>query len=491
MDAASKSDNDSREGTEHCHQHNSALYRLLTDNAREMISRHAFDLTFLYASPASARVLGYTANHLVGQRLDDLVHPDDLAGVVSSFALTRDGGAPTSTTLRIRAADASWRWCEAFCRGVPNPDSGEQEIQASIHDISKYKQIEKAIERVAREWRSTFDAARDAILMLDCRATVIRVNTATTRLLDCSFVELLGQPLNDIIKERLGLDDPFDIEKAWSTGSQVRNDVNFHQGTRWLRSTVDPVIQADGQSTGAILFLADITSEKMGEIRLQETLTQVRQLSSHMQVVREEERKSIAREVHDELGHALTALKMEASWLHRKLSANEEPALASRAQSMASLIDQAIATVRRISTELRPPVLDDLGLDAALEWLTEDYQARTGIRTRVVLPEYPAQVASSQASSVFRIVQEALTNVARHAEASRVDITWQQQANEIDLKIVDNGKGFDPSTPRAGSGFGLLGMSERGRDLRGHLSIDSQPGHGTRIELRFPRVTET
>ncbi len=478
-------------GSQASRDQDSALYRLLTDNAREMISRHAFDLTFLYASPAASRVLGYTAHRLVGQRLDDLVHPDDLAGLVSSFALARDGGEPTSITLRIQAADESWRWCEAFCRGVINPDNGEREIQAAIHDVSKYKQIEKAIERVAREWRSTFDAARDAILMLDRQAGVIRVNLATTRLLDCPFAELLGQPLKDIVQQRLGLDDPFGIEQAWTTCSQVRSDVCIEENKRWLRSTVDPIIDADGKPTGAILFLADITSEKQGESRLEETLTQVRQLSSHLQIAREEERKSIAREVHDELGHALTALKMEASWLSRQLDSQDEPNLGDRARSMASLIDQTIATVRRISTELRPPVLDDLGLDAALEWLADDYQARTGIRTCVVLPDQPDRVGGSQASSVFRIVQEALTNVARHANASRVDITWQQETDEIILLIVDDGRGFDPLTSRPDRSFGLLGMSERARDLSGKLNISSQPHEGTRILLRFPRVTES
>jgi two-component system sensor histidine kinase UhpB len=476
--------------TQASRDHDSALYRLLTVNAREMISRHAFDLTFLYASPAASRVLGYSADRLVGQRLDDLVHPDDLAGLVSSFALARDG-EPTSTTLRILAADESWRWCEAFCRGVVNPENGEREIQAAIHDVSKYKQIEKAIERVAREWRSTFDAARDAILMLDRRGGVIRVNLATTRLLDCPFAELLGQPLKNIVQKRLGLDDPFGIKQAWTICSQVRSDVCVADGKRWLRSTVDPIINADGQPTGAILFLADITSEKQGETRLEETLTQVRQLSSHLQVVREEERKNIAREVHDELGHALTALKMEASWLSRQLDAQDKSNLADRARSMASLIDQTIATVRRISTELRPPVLDDLGLDAALEWLADDYQGRTGIQTCVALPDQPDRLLGSQASSVFRIVQEALTNVARHAHASRIDITWQQEAQSIILLIVDDGRGFDPLTARPDRSFGLLGMSERARDLNGKLNICSRPDEGTRISLRFPRATKT
>jgi PAS domain S-box-containing protein len=472
--------------TEPPSSNNHALYELLTRNAREMISRHAFDLSFLYASPATHHVLGYQPEQLIGQRLDDLAHPDELAGLVSSFALARDSQDTISTTLRIRAADGQWRWCEAFCRGEHNPRTGQPEIHAAIHDISKFKQIEKAIERVAGEWRNTFDAARDAILMLDREARVIRVNLATTRLLDCGFAELLGQPLKTVFAERLGLNDPSGIDQAWHNKSQVRQDFSLPDGDLWLRSSLDPVLDASGEVTGGILFLSDISSEKQAEVRLHETLDQLRKLSSHLQVVREEERKSIAREVHDELGHALTALKMEVSWLGRQIDPGND-ALAERTRSMTGLIDQTIATVRRISTALRPPVLDDLGLDAALEWLAEDYQGRTGIRTRVKLPEQPERIRSGRGSAVFRIVQEALTNVARHAEAETIEIDWQQDQHDITLVIQDDGLGFDPQTRCALNGFGLLGMAERARDLDGSLEIESRPGHGTRIELVFPR----
>jgi two-component system, NarL family, sensor histidine kinase UhpB len=473
---------------EHPSTEDRALYELLTRNAREMISRHAFDLTFLYASPAADHVLGYQPKQLIGQRLDDLVHPDELAGLVSSFALARDGAETVSTTLRIRAADGQWRWCEAFCRGAENPQTGEIEIHAAIHDITKFKQIEKAIERVAREWRNTFDAARDAILMLDRKARVIRVNLATTRLLDCDFPELLGRPLKQIFSERLGLDDPSGIDQAWQDKGQVRRDFALGHGQPWLRSTLDPVLDQHGEISGAIMFLSDISNEKQAEVRLRDTLDQLRKLSSHLQIVREEERKSIAREVHDELGHALTALKMEVSWLGRQIDP-DNTALAERTRSMTGLIDQTIATVRRISTALRPPVLDDLGLDAALEWLAEDYQNRTGIRTRVALPEQPERIRSGRGSTVFRIVQEALTNVARHAEASEIRIDWRQKEQHIHLSIEDDGLGFDPQTRCALSGFGLLGMAERARDLNGTLEVHSRPGHGTRIELVFPRGT--
>lgn len=470
------------------------INRLLTSNARELISRHTSDLTFLYASPAARRVLGYPSEQLLGQRLDDLVHPEDLAGVVTAFALARDhddnGDETVSTTMRLRAADGNWRWCEAFCRGVESEQTGELEVHAAIHDISKFKQIEKAIERVAREWRSTFDAARDAILMLDRRARIIRVNLATTRLLGCDFAELLGESLKQVVRDRLDLDDPFGIEQVWKQRGQVRRDVQLDGGGRWIRSTIDPVADNGGEMTGAIVFLADISSEKQADVRVRETLKQMRRLSSHLQVVREEERKSIAREVHDELGHALTALKMEIAWMGRQLGATH-PELTDHVGSVTSLVDQTISTVRRISSELRPPVLDDLGLDAAIEWLAEDFQARTSLPVRVRLPEHVDNIRGERAISAYRIVQEALTNAARYADAGKVEIDWNQDEATIRLEIRDDGKGFDPDARRPSSGFGLLGMEERARDLEGELAVDSQRGSGTLIRLSFPRSSVT
>lgn len=465
------------------------INRLLTDNARELISRHTSDLTFLYASPAARRVLGYPAEQLLGQRLDDLVHPEDLAGVVTAFALARDGDDTHSTTMRLRAADGNWRWCEAFCRGVESEHTGELEIHAAIHDVSKFKQIEKAIERVAREWRSTFDAAQDAILMLDRQARIIRVNLATTRLLGCDFAELLGQPLKQVIQDRLDLVDPFGVDRAWEQRGQVRREVQLDGNGRWLRSTIDPVAGNGGEMTGAIVFLADISTEKQADVRLRETLEQLRRLSSHLQVVREEERKSIAREVHDELGHALTALKMEIAWMGRQLG-DTNPDLQDHMGSITSLVDQTISTVRRISSELRPPVLDDLGLDAAIEWLAEDFQARTSLPVRVRLPESVDNIRGERAISAYRIVQEALTNAARYADAGQVEIDWNQDDVNIRLEIRDDGKGFDPGALRPTGGFGLLGMEERARDLEGELVLESRQGSGTAIRLTFPRESQ-
>jgi len=463
------------------------LYRLLTENAREMVSRHTADLTFLYASPAASRVIGYTPEHLIGHRLDDLVHPDDLSSVLSTFALVRDTRSDSSTVFRCRAPDQRWRWCELACRGVLDEGSGSEEIHATIRDVTRYKQIEKAIERVAKEWRGTFDSAQDAILMLDRRANVIRVNLATLQLLDCEFGDLIGKPLAEVTRTRLRLDDPFEVRQVWSGRSQARTDLALPDRSIWLRSTVDPIIGEDGRIEGAVVFIANITNEKHSEMRLLNTLEEVRELSSHLQTVREEERRSIAREVHDELGHALTALKMDIAWLVKHVP-DDDGEISSRGGELTGLVDQTISSMRRIVSRLRPPVLDDLGLDAALEWLASDFQRYSGVHTEITLSDIPKRLRGANASCIFRIVQEALTNVSRHAAANHVSIRGRMEGGSYRLVVHDDGQGFEFDRESHKSGFGLIGIAERARELHGAMQMDSEPGKGATLTITLPEA---
>lgn len=463
------------------------LYRLLADNAREMVSRHTADLTFLYASPAACRVIGYPPEHLVGQRLDDLVHPDDLSSLLSTFALARDIREDSSAVFRCRAPDHQWRWCEVMCRGVLDEATGTEEIHATIRDVTRYKQIEKAIERVAKEWRGTFDSAQDAILMLDRRANIVRVNISTLRLLDCEFRDLIGKPLAEVTRDRLQLTDPFRVRQVWSGESQVRSDLELENRSIWLRSTVNPIKSENGRLEGAVVIIANITTEKQAEIKLLKTLDEVRELSAHLQTVREEERRSIAREVHDELGHALTALKMDIAWLVKHIP-DDEGKVQGRGAELTGLVDQTISSMRRIVSRLRPPVLDDLGLDAALEWLTSDFQRYSGVSTEITLSDLPRRFRGPNASCIFRIVQEALTNVSKHAAATQVSITGGMRGGSYRLVVRDDGQGFEFGADSHRTGFGLLGIAERVRELDGEMEMDTQPGNGAALLITFPEA---
>jgi signal transduction histidine kinase len=218
--------------------------------------------------------------------------------------------------------------------------------------------------------------------------------------------------------------------------------------------------------------------------RLQRSFEQLRALASHLQSIREEERRRIAREIHDELGQALTAIKIALSSLIVALP--EEQRLLRRAESIVRLVDQTIEAVHRISTELRPGLLDDLGLVAAVEWAAEDFEARTGTKCRLDLPVDALAIDSERATAIFRIVQETLTNIARHANASEVDMRLSRKDDHLLLEVHDNGAGMDDEKISASGSLGILGMRERALLLGGQLTLSSGPGKGTVVRLRIP-----
>ncbi|HLS85224.1 MAG TPA: response regulator [Burkholderiales bacterium] len=220
----------------------------------------------------------------------------------------------------------------------------------------------------------------------------------------------------------------------------------------------------------------------MATARLRASEDKLRRLAAHLISVREEERTHIAREIHDELGQVLTGLKMEVGWLARRL---KEPALLEKTESMSKLIDSSVQTVRKIATGLRPEMLDDMGLIAAVAWQAKEFQKRTGIRCRTKLaPETKLDLEVS--TTVFRIFQEILTNVARHARATRVDIELELAEDQLRLEVTDNGVGIAEEDLHGRKSLGLLGMQERALLFGGEVSITGTPGHGTRVAVTIP-----
>lgn len=234
----------------------------------------------------------------------------------------------------------------------------------------------------------------------------------------------------------------------------------------------------------------DVTDAKATRERLTESLSMLRALARRLQTVREEERAGIAREVHDVLGQEMTGLKMDVAWLSSRLSrasqSDDLQPLLDKLASMSENIDLTIQNIRRISTELRPAVLDALGLVPALEWQARDFTTRTGVPCRFVTDLDDIDVDNERATAVFRIAQEALTNVTRHARASEVTIRLSRDDGAIRLSVKDNGIGMPKNAIEARRSLGLLGMQERAMIFGGHVEFESEPGKGTLVALRMP-----
>ena len=250
------------------------------------------------------------------------------------------------------------------------------------------------------------------------------------------------------------------------------------------------VIRVEGKPVRMVGGMSDVSARKEAEDELRNSRQQLRALSARLESLREEERTRIAREIHDELGQMLTGLKMDLRWIEKKVGEIDgHPALnpvIDKAVEAGELADQTITAVQRIAAELRPGVLDQLGLFTALKHEAQRFQKRTNIACKVELrsrqPELPAQVATA----VFRIFQETLTNVARHAEATEVRVTFREEGSRVIFEVADNGRGMPADALGSPKALGLLGMKERAAVLRGDVQFHGSPGRGTTVTLRLP-----
>jgi PAS domain S-box-containing protein len=253
---------------------------------------------------------------------------------------------------------------------------------------------------------------------------------------------------------------------------------------RYIHDVVYPVADETGQIIERYGVVMDVTERKRAEVELRRSVDHLRALAARVQDAREEERKRVAREIHDELGQALTSIKIDLSSLIHEFP--PEPQQLKRIESISTIVDQTIKSVRRISTELRPGILDDLGLIAAVEWAAEEFEARTATKCRLDLPQNDAAIDPDRATAVFRILQETLTNVARHANATCVDVRLLKELSGVILEVRDNGKGATEEQLAAAESLGIRGMRERALLLGGELLIQGVPGQGTSIRVSIP-----
>ena len=321
--------------------------------------------------------------------------------------------------------------------------------------------------------------------------TIAECNLAFARILGFSTQEeLVGKNVRDLLF-------PSDEERLESFRESIRGGmrgrtVEFRGRDRagnlkhFLRTEI-PIIE-NGMLVRVWGLSRDVSELKRAEEERQRSLEQLRALAARLQSIREEERQKVAREIHDQLGQALTAIKIDLSSLVRELPAElEQPP--KKTSSIFKLVDETIQSVRRISTELRPGILDDLGLVATIEWAGEEFESRTGTKCRLTLPREDISIDPDSATAIFRIFQETLTNVARHAEASEVDVRMAHEGGDLILEVHDNGKGFPEGRLSDGKSLGILGMRERAVLLGGELAIDGAPGRGTTVSVRVPQIT--
>jgi signal transduction histidine kinase len=236
------------------------------------------------------------------------------------------------------------------------------------------------------------------------------------------------------------------------------------------------------------VILRDLTTQVEAEKKLALARAELRELSIASQSAREEEKSRISRELHDELGQNLTALKMDLSWLQSHTS-NDLAARNERILAMQKVLDSTVVATRRIAADLRPLMLDDLGLKAALEWLTQDFTRRLSVPCSLHVDEDVIDLDTGIQSALYRAIQECLTNIARHAQATQVDIEMKTSPTAVNLQVIDNGVGMSNEARSKRGSFGLIGMRERIYILGGEVTIDSHLGEGTKVSIVLPRTS--
>jgi two-component system sensor histidine kinase UhpB len=308
------------------------------------------------------------------------------------------------------------------------------------------------------------------------------------------MVQVLNQPLGEILGQYYwevipGIDERLDeYLAAREQEALARESWIVSLGDRWFDVAIDLVVK-DGQVTGTVQVLTDITELKRAERTLVEYAEQLRDLSARLADIQETERKRIAHELHDQVGQNLTALGINLNVLRAYLVEAPESALACLNDSLV-LVKETTHRVRDVMSELRPPELDDYGLLAALRWYTDLVASRTGLVIAVQGEEPDPRLPSQYETALFRIAQEALTNVARHSQAAQVTVTVRIEEDSVHMIIADDGVGFDPQT-LDGSGaaphWGLLTMRERAQAIAGLCRIESSPGQGTQVIVALRR----
>jgi signal transduction histidine kinase len=270
-----------------------------------------------------------------------------------------------------------------------------------------------------------------------------------------------------------------------SSFNQMAADLSQHR--KHLNELVD-ARTAELRDTN-IRLETEIAERRRVEDELRQSREELRRLASHLESVREQERTEIAREIHDELGQALTALKMDVHWVGQRVT-DAPPAVSARLTSMSKAVDATVHALRRISSRLRPKLLDDLGLSAAIEWQAREFERHSGIACTIHSEPDDIVVDRPRSTALFRIFQETLTNVARHAGASTVDVVLRDLGSTVQMTVADNGKGIGPAEVNDGRSLGIVGMRERVRSLGGSIEVLGRPGQGTTVRVSIPSGRE-
>lgn len=469
---------------------------------------YAFDRlgNFVDANEETARLAGLPRGVLLKKSFRDIIAPEGRGAAALRFDQARKG-IPQSGETEILTPTGNRLTLNVSM--LPIVVNGKiTGVFGIAKDITEKKRVEEALRESEARLRGIFEQAPMGIMQLSLNNQLLRANQKFLDIVGYSFEELRAQKVVHLVTHPEDLQRSLVYEEMIRSGetdtySMEKRYVRKDGSTIWVSLTKTAVKTADGNLQFLIAIIEDITGRKRTEAALQRAHDELedkvrarteelnnayqtlKDLSSHLHMAREEERTRIAREVHDEMGGVLTAIKIDISMLKQQLEAQGRPAPGELSRTL-ELIDGAVTSLRRIITDLRPSILDTMGLWAAIEWQLQEFQQRTDITCSFQMEGIEKELGDDRATAVFRIFQEALTNVARHARASKLDVFGFASEDEVVIHIQDNGIGIREERLMASRSFGILGMHERARTFNGYVQIKGAPAKGTTVSIRFP-----
>lgn len=445
---------------------------------------------FIAANDSFLKTAGYSADEVIGRTALELglwPNPEERRVIMEKL---RKAGTLRDVEVHLHQKSGSIRTLLLSIETIEI--EGKPCYLHVASDITERKHAEEALRRSEAQYRRIVETASEGIWTIDQENMISYVNARMASMLGYAVEEMIGKSIfhfmepageeiarQKIQRRREGISEQYDFKFKRKDGTDV-----------WTLLATNPILDDQGQYLGALAMVTDITERKSLEGKLERTNEELRALAGHLQSVREDERIRIAREIHDELGQVLTAVKMDLTMLSRRLGKKNETTGLQKIQQEVSedinLVDRTIKSIRKIASELRPEVLDAAGLIPALEGHISEFQSRSGIRCSFEpeMEELNLDIATS--TGLYRIVQESLTNVARHSGASEIRVQLRQIDGEILLTVSDNGRGFSEDEISSKKSLGIVGMRERAILLGGEFTISSTAGKGTTLIIRIP-----
>ena len=451
-------------------------YKTLIEQAPDGVFISGIGQLIHEVNESGCKLLGYKLSELQKMEFADLIDPENLKSIPLKTNELITGKNIVIERILVRKNK------KKIPVEISSKMLSDGRFQSFVRDISNRKKIESELQKTELQNKLLVEQAPDGIFISDAQHFMKEVNASGCKMLGYSLSELQQMKFMDVISPENLKNHPVNFTGLKSGNTVMSERILVRKDGFEIPVEISAKLLSDGRFQS---FVRDISERKKIKEELREKNLKLRNLTAYIQNAREEERKYIAREIHDELGQMLTGIKIDISWLGKKLTPSKTNLL-KKIDELLEMTDKTINSVRRIATELRPGILDDLGLEEAIIWQVNEFQTRTGIECKLEGKLTNPKFDPMLSITAFRILQEALTNVTRHSQATSVLVKIDDSSENLSLEIIDNGTGIAFNEMKVKKSLGLLGMKERAAIIGGMLNISSGANSGTTVNIVIP-----